>query len=89
MTFCDLFRISLSSSSFVVLIEGHVPIPIAPCIATHWLVLTLNFGLKVVEQMKALSVQGGGKGQSKKERYAQRASFRDILTTIEVRKIYT
>ncbi|BBN11875.1 hypothetical protein MPTK1_5g15480 [Marchantia polymorpha subsp. ruderalis] len=38
---------------------------------------------QVVEQMKALSVQGGGKGQSKKERYAQRASFRDILTTIE------
>ncbi|OAE23943.1 hypothetical protein AXG93_1217s1550 [Marchantia polymorpha subsp. ruderalis] len=39
---------------------------------------------QVVEQMKALSVQGGGKGQSKKERYAQRASFRDILTTIEL-----
>jgi hypothetical protein len=34
--------------------------------------------------MKALSVQAGGKGQSKKERYAQRASFKNYLANIEV-----
>lgn len=39
---------------------------------------------EVVEQMKALSVHAGGKGQPKKERAVQRSSFRELLASIEV-----
>ncbi|CAM6095824.1 unnamed protein product [Calypogeia fissa] len=55
---------------------------------THKLAASAGKGLEakeveVVERMKALSVQAGGKGQSKKERYAERASFKEYLTNIE------
>ncbi|XP_024358487.1 uncharacterized protein [Physcomitrium patens] len=38
---------------------------------------------EVIEQMKALSVHAGGKGQPKKERAALRSSFRELLAAIE------
>lgn len=38
---------------------------------------------KILEQMKALSIEASGKGSSKKDLNSQRSSFRDFLASIE------
>lgn len=42
-----------------------------------------NLQLRVIEQMKALSREAGGKGSSKKDLQNQRTSFRDFIAFIE------
>lgn len=42
-----------------------------------------NLQMIVLEQMKALSIEAGGKGSSKKDLNNQRSSFRDFLASIE------
>lgn len=42
-----------------------------------------NLQLRVIEQMKALSREAGGKGSSKKDLHNQRNSFRDFIAFIE------
>lgn len=45
--------------------------------------LVYKLQMRVCEQMKALSIEAGGKGSSKKDLINQRSSFRDFLASIE------